>query len=68
MIRVLIGSDHRMVLPTSMLTGAVLLVIADTLSKNLAPPTEMPVGIFTALIGAPYFLYLLSKKSHQEVH
>ena len=68
MIRVLIGSDHRMVLPTSMLTGAVLLVIADTLSKNLASPTEMPVGIFTALIGAPYFLYLLSKKSHQEVH
>ncbi|MFM8152341.1 MAG: iron chelate uptake ABC transporter family permease subunit, partial [Polynucleobacter victoriensis] len=63
-VRVLFGSDHRIVLPISMLMGAILLVIADTLAKNLAAPTEMPVGIFTALIGAPYFLYLLNKKNH----
>lgn len=63
-VRVLFGADHRIVLPTSMLMGALLLIIADTLAKNLASPTEMPVGIFTALIGAPYFLYLLNKKNH----
>lgn len=63
-VRVLFGADHRIVLPISMLMGALLLVIADTLAKNLAAPTEMPVGIFTALIGAPYFLYLLNKKNH----
>ena len=62
-VRVLFGADHRIVLPISMLMGALLLVIADTLAKNLAAPTEMPVGIFTALIGAPYFLYLLNKKN-----
>ena len=67
-VRVIFGSDHRIVLPLSMLTGAVLLIIADILAKNLASPTEMPVGIFTALIGAPYFLYLLNKKSHRGLH
>lgn len=63
-VRVLFGSDHRTVLPISMLTGAVLLIVADTLAKNLVSPTEIPVGIFTSLIGAPYFLYLLNKKNH----
>ncbi|MFZ9264368.1 MAG: iron chelate uptake ABC transporter family permease subunit, partial [Polynucleobacter sp.] len=67
-VRVIFGADHRIVLPLSMLTGAILLIIADILAKNLASPTEMPVGIFTALIGAPYFLYLLNKKSHRGLH
>lgn len=67
-VRVIFGADHRIVLPLSMLTGAVLLIVADILAKNLASPTEMPVGIFTALIGAPYFLYLLNKKSHRSFH
>lgn len=63
-VRVLFGADHRTVVPISMLTGAVLLIVADTLAKNLVSPTEIPVGIFTSLIGAPYFLYLLNKKNH----
>ena len=63
-VRVLFGADHRTVVPISMLTGAVLLIVADTLAKNLLSPTEIPVGIFTSLIGAPYFLYLLNKKNH----
>lgn len=63
-VRVLFGADHRTVMPISMLTGAVLLIVADTLAKNLVSPTEIPVGIFTSLIGAPYFLYLLNKKNH----
>jgi iron complex transport system permease protein len=67
-VRVIFGADHRIVLPLSMLTGAVILIAADILAKNLASPTEMPVGIFTALIGAPYFLYLLNKKSHRGLH
>ena len=67
-VRVIFGADHRIVLPLAMLTGAILLIIADILAKNLASPTEMPVGIFTALIGAPYFLYLLNKKSHRGLH
>jgi iron complex transport system permease protein len=43
--------------------GGFLLLIADTLARTLALPAEMPVGIFTSLIGAPYFLYLLKKKA-----
>lgn len=57
--RMLIGPDHRSLLPLSALLGAFLLTMADMLSRVVVAPAELPVGIITALIGAPFFLYLL---------
>jgi iron complex transport system permease protein len=54
-----VGADQRQVLPSAMLAGALLLVVADTLARIVAVPAEIPVGIFSALIGAPWFLFLL---------
>lgn len=57
--RTLFGVEHRFLLPVCGLMGALLLVIADTLSRSLFPPMEIPIGIVTSAIGAPFFLYLL---------
>jgi iron complex transport system permease protein len=59
LLRLLIGPSHRLLLPTAALLGAALLVIADTFARTLAAPAELPIGIATAVIGAPFFLYLL---------
>lgn len=59
--RRLVGPNHRVMLPTAMLSGTLLLVVADILARNLLAPVELPVGIVVAAIGAPYFLYLLAK-------
>ncbi len=58
-VRLLSGPDHRFLLPTSALCGAILLIGADTLARTVIAPIELPVGIITALLGAPFFLYLL---------
>ncbi|UXH77554.1 FecCD family ABC transporter permease [Roseateles amylovorans] len=57
--RQLVGADVRRMLPCAMLAGALLLLVADTLARTLAVPAEIPVGVFSALIGAPWFLVLL---------
>lgn len=59
LVRVLGGPDQRKVIPQSMLMGALLLLAADTLARTVAIPAEIPVGIFTALLGSPFFLLLL---------
>jgi iron complex transport system permease protein len=59
-VRTLVGPDQRYVAPLSMLTGAMLLLLADTVARTIAIPAEVPVGIFTALLGAPFFLMLLA--------
>lgn len=59
LVRLTIGADQRSLLPLSMLMGALLLLLADSLARTLAIPAEIPVGIFTALLGAPFFLLLL---------
>lgn len=59
LVRLLVGSDHRIVLPASALFGAAFLVGCDLLSRTLMAPVELPVGIITALIGGPFFLWLL---------
>lgn len=59
MVRMLVGGDQRVVLPLSILTGGLLLLWADTAARLVVLPSEMPVGIFTAVIGAPFFLFLL---------
>ncbi len=57
--RMLAGPDHRNLLPVSALLGALLLTIADMFARVAAAPAELPIGIVTALVGAPFFLYLL---------
>ncbi|GAA5513954.1 putative siderophore transport system permease protein YfhA [Deinococcus carri] len=59
--RLLVGARHARLLPLAMLLGAFLVLAADTLGRALLPPTEVPAGIFTTLVGAPYFLYLLRR-------
>lgn len=59
MMRLLIGPEHRILLPASALAGALFLVSCDTLGRMVISPAEIRVGIMTALLGAPYFLYLL---------
>lgn len=59
--RRLVGPQHQYLLPASALAGALLLIVADTLARWLLQPTEIPTGIVVAVIGAPYFLYLLAK-------
>jgi iron complex transport system permease protein len=63
--RFIIGNDNRFLIPCSCLMGALLLLAADTLSRTMVSPTEIPVGIITSLIGVPFFLYLLFKQSRR---
>lgn len=60
--RMIIGTDYRFLLPCSCLVGALLLLLSDTAARMLLSPVEIPVGIITALFGAPFFIYLLVKK------
>ena len=61
MMRMLVGPDHRVLLPASALAGATFLVFCDTLGRVIMPPAEVRVGIMTAILGTPYFLYLLRR-------
>ena len=61
LIRIVAGSDHRIVLPASALAGGILLVVADTLARTLLAPRQLPVGALTATIGVPLFLILMSR-------
>lgn len=63
--RLLIGSDHRVLIPASMLLGGTLLLLADTLARTLIAPQQLPVGVLTALVGVPVFLLLLQRGSRQ---
>ncbi|MDH5230231.1 MAG: iron ABC transporter permease [Gammaproteobacteria bacterium] len=61
MVRLLMGSDHRILIPASVLLGGSLLCLADTLARSLIAPQQLPVGVITALIGVPVFLFLLNR-------
>lgn len=61
MVRLAAGSDHRILLPGAALTGGSLLVLADTAARTLIAPMQLPVGVLTALLGVPVFLYLLAR-------
>jgi iron complex transport system permease protein len=65
LIRLISGPDHRVLLPASALTGATLLVLTDLLSRTIVSPLELPIGVVTALLGAPFFLFLLLKTRWQ---
>lgn len=66
-VRLVLGSDQRLVLPASMWAGAGFLVIADTAARTFLAPTELPVGVITALCGGPFFLFLLRRQARQEL-
>jgi iron complex transport system permease protein len=63
--RAWLGGDQRAVVPASMVLGAMLLLLADTCARTIAMPAEVPVGIFTALLGAPFFILLLRSSRRQ---
>ena len=65
LVRLIAGSDHRVVLPASALAGGVLLVIADTIARTVMAPRQLPVGALTAAIGVPLFLILMSRVRQQ---
>ena len=67
MMRVIVGPDHRILLPASALAGSIFLIWADTIARTLLSPTEIPVGIITALCGAPFFLYLLQRSKKRSL-
>ena len=61
-VRMLVGADHRLVLPASACLGAAFLVACDVAARTLMSPLELPVGIITAMLGGPFFLWLLVSK------
>jgi len=61
-VRIIWGADHRFLLPLSVLTGAIFMILADLAARTLLSPTEIPIGVITAICGAPFFLYLLRKR------
>jgi iron complex transport system permease protein len=67
-VRVLFHADHKLVLPASVLGGALLLILSDVIARTIVSPAELPIGVVTALIGAPFFIMLLlNAKRKQEI-
>ena len=61
-VRLVWGADHRFLLPLSVLTGAIFMIIVDLIARTALAPTEIPIGVITAICGAPFFLYLLRRR------
>ncbi|MFC2066917.1 FecCD family ABC transporter permease [Chloroflexota bacterium] len=61
-VRLVWGPDHRFLLPLSVLSGAIFMIIADLIARTILAPTEIPIGVITAVCGAPFFLYLLRRR------
>lgn len=61
-VRLILGPDHRILLPSSALLGGIFMIFADTIARTIISPVEIPVGIITALFGGPFFIYLLKSK------
>ncbi|MBM4245949.1 MAG: iron ABC transporter permease [Deltaproteobacteria bacterium] len=66
-VRLIVGSDQRLVLPASMWAGAAFLVVADSVARTVLGTTELPVGVVTALCGGPFFLFLLRRQAAQSL-
>jgi len=64
-VRLAFGPDHRQLVPMSAITGAIFLIIADTIARSIFPGSEQPVGVITAIAGGPFFLILLAKYSRK---
>jgi iron complex transport system permease protein len=61
-LRLAVGADHRLLIPASFCTGAAFLVLCDTVARTAMAPTEIPVGVITAMLGGPFFIWLLRSK------
>jgi iron complex transport system permease protein len=61
-MRMLFGTDYRLLIPTSAIGGAIIILVADTLARTIVAPTELPVGAMTAIAGAPVFIYLMRRR------
>ena len=61
MVRMLIGPGHRLLLPVSLLVGAAFLMLADVVARTVVSPAELPIGVVTAAIGAPFFMFVLRR-------
>ena len=61
-VRLVWGADHRYLLPLAVLTGAIFMILTDLVSRTVLAPTEIPIGVITAVCGAPFFLYLLRRR------
>ena len=66
-IRLVLGSDQRVVVPFSAIAGAIFMVACDTLARNIIPPSEIPVGAVTSLFGAPFFIFMLYKNKKKVI-
>jgi len=66
LVRLVIGPGHRWLLPLSAVVGALLIVIADTAARSLDPPAEIPLGLFSAALGAPFFLWLILRRTPKQ--
>ncbi len=64
--RLLVGADHRRVLPLSLAVGSIFLIWVDIVARTIVAPTELPVGVVTALLGGPFFLWLMWREQQQE--
>ncbi|MCL5257352.1 MAG: iron ABC transporter permease, partial [Chloroflexi bacterium] len=60
-VRLILGPDHRLLLPVAAVGGGIFLILADTAARTVLAPTEVPVGILTAIVGGPFFIYLLRR-------
>ena len=67
LLRILIGSDYRHLIPLSIIGGALMLTASDILARILLAPQEIPVGVITAVSGAPFFLWILNRSNHAKV-
>ena len=67
LLRIVIGADYRKLIPLSLMGGAVLLTMSDILARIVMRPQEIPVGVITALTGAPFFLWILNRSNHAKV-
>lgn len=65
-MRFLVGSNHKILLPVSCLAGATFMILCDTIARTIAAPTELPVGVITAIFGAPYFILLLYRQNRSK--
>jgi iron complex transport system permease protein len=63
-VRLMVGSDHRRVLPTGVLFGAAFMVLGDLLARTIVSPQEMPIGVITAFIGAPTLIVLIRRRPY----
>jgi iron complex transport system permease protein len=64
-LRLLVGADHRLLLPLSLFVGAAFLIACDTVARTVLAPTELPVGVVTAMLGGPFFLWLLLSRKRE---